>query len=190
EVVGRFRPAVEKLSVEFESILAAGERDRFERAYRELRASVHQEALSHELARLAFADHLLEVLVLSFALEIDPAAALAVHFRLNQYLDFALLESAAEAIVTEDPWERRAAHEVGAELRATRSRLCKAILSESKDTDVKAALDRMRRGGERYFAEVERLIGELRVLPAISLPALQVACRALQRLAKAVGAPP
>ena len=53
-------------------MLAGGERDRFERLYRELRIDVLDGELAHGLARLAFADHILSVLSLSFAREIEP----------------------------------------------------------------------------------------------------------------------
>ncbi|MGA7869968.1 MAG: NAD-glutamate dehydrogenase domain-containing protein, partial [Candidatus Binatus sp.] len=60
--VTRFRPAFEMLCGEFQTMLAGGERDRFERLYRELRNDMLDGELAHGLARLAFADHILSVL--------------------------------------------------------------------------------------------------------------------------------
>ncbi|MGH7923810.1 MAG: NAD-glutamate dehydrogenase domain-containing protein, partial [Candidatus Binatus sp.] len=70
--VTRFKPAFENLCAKFETMLAGGERDRFERLYRELRSDVLDGELAHGLVRLAFADHILSVLSLSFAREIEP----------------------------------------------------------------------------------------------------------------------
>ena len=75
--VTRFKPAFEMLSGEFETMLAGGERDRFERLYRELRLDVLDGELAHGLARLAFADHILSVLSLSFSREIESTKAAA-----------------------------------------------------------------------------------------------------------------
>ena len=63
-------------------MLAGGERDRFERLYRELRNDVLDGELAHGLARLAFADHILSVLSLSFSREIDPAKTAQAYFQL------------------------------------------------------------------------------------------------------------
>ncbi len=78
--VTRFKPAFEKLCDEFETMLAGGERDRFERFYRELRNDVLEGELAHGLARLAFSDHILSVLSLSFAREIEPPKRHALTF--------------------------------------------------------------------------------------------------------------
>jgi glutamate dehydrogenase len=186
DVVAKFRPAHETLGAEFESMLLAAERERFERTYRGLRASVHQESLAHDLARLAFADHLLSVLDLSFRTGVASTRAAAVYFRLSEYLDFDLLEAAVDAIVTDDRWERRAAEELAAELRASRIELCRLALVEHKDLpDAGEAVRRMRQRRAQAFGDVERLLAELRASGTISLAALEVATRALVRLAKA-----
>ncbi len=79
--VTRFKPAFEMLSGEFETMLAGGERDRFERLYRELRVDVLDGELAHGLARLAFADHILSVLSLSFSREIESTKAAHAYFQ-------------------------------------------------------------------------------------------------------------
>ncbi len=190
EAVSRLRPALAQLCEEFETMLVAGERDRFERAYREFRAAVHQEQPAHELARLAFAGHLLDVLGLGFALRIESARAAAVYFRLGEFLDFDLLESAADALGGDDRWERRAARELGADLRAARVELCHAILAGNADlADPGRAIQRMLDERKKNFDEVHRLSAELRALGSPSLAALQVATRALKRLTSKASGP-
>lgn len=181
-VVGRFKPAFDQLAQQFENALTGGERDRFERTYRELRAAVHQEQLAHELARLAFADHLLNVLSLSFARGIEPMAAARVYFGLSERLEFAMLEGAIDSISSEDRWERRAARDLGAELTWARTQLCCSLLDQAPDGERPMA-ERIARGRERRAAEVTRLMADLRTLPSIGLPPLQVTVRALARLA-------
>ncbi len=183
DTILRLRPALEQLSGEFETMLAGSERERFERSYRELRAAVHQEQPAYELARLAFADHLLSVLSLSAALRLEPARVAAIYFRLNEDLDFDLVEAAADAIGGEDRWERRAARELGTDLRATRVELTRAILTDCDAVaDADEAIRRGLHGRERAFEEARRLNSELRAQGAPSLAALAVVSRALARL--------
>jgi glutamate dehydrogenase len=184
--VTRFKPAFEKLSDEFETMLADGERDRFERLYRELRNDVMEGELAHVLARLAFADHLLSVLSLSFANESDPTKVAQAYFRLSAQLNFAILDQALQSIGTDDRWERRAANELAIELRAARIALCRAILettAEDPSVDIDESIEQLKRVRADRFAEVGRLFDELKVLQSPSLAAIQVTIRALSRLA-------
>jgi glutamate dehydrogenase len=182
EMVGRFKPAFDRITQEFDAVLAGGEQERFERSYRELRTAVHQEQLALELARLSFADHLLNVLSLSFTRGIAPRRTAAVYFGLSQQLEFAMIETAIESISSDDRWERRAAHDLTAELTWARNQLCCLLLEQGSD-GVGPLAERIARGRERRAREVVRLMGDLRALPSIGLPPLQVTVRALARLA-------
>jgi glutamate dehydrogenase len=187
--VARFKPAFEKLSERFEPALAAGERDRFELAYRELRAAVGEGDLAHGLARLSFAGHLLNVLSLAFARGIDPARAAEAYFALAAQFDFARLERALGAVGSEDRWERRAARELAGELRDARIALCCALLDGCKTgaapTPFPEAFAQIRASRPAQFAEVEQLMAELQAVATPSLAALEVTVRALTRLASA-----
>ncbi len=184
--VTRFRPAFEMLCGEFQTMLAGGERDRFERLYRELRNDMLDGELAHGLARLAFADHILSVLSLSFARGIEPAKTAQSYFRLSAQLNFAMLEEALQSIGADDRWERRAANELAAELRAARIALCCAVLdaiADDPDMTVDESIEQLKRVRANRFAEVARLFDELKTLASPSLPAIQVTIRALSRLA-------
>ncbi len=185
--VTRFKPAFEMLCGEFESMLASGERDRFERVYRELRAEVADGELAHGLARLSFADHLLSVLSLSFSREAEPAKTAEAYFRLGAHLNFAILEEALNSIGGgEDRWERRAANELAAELRAARLALCCAVLDGETGhptLDVASSFEQLKHSRESRFADVARLFDELKTVQPPSLPAIHVTIRALSRLA-------
>ena len=111
-------------------MLAGGERDRFERIYRELRNDVLEGELAHGLARLAFADHLLSVLSLSFANEIDSTKVAQAYFRLSVQLNFAILDQALQSIGTDDRWERRASNELAIELQADVRAECIPMLGD------------------------------------------------------------
>ncbi|MGD0290126.1 MAG: NAD-glutamate dehydrogenase domain-containing protein [Candidatus Binataceae bacterium] len=190
-IIARFEPALRQLAGEFEAFLAGGEHERFERSYRELRAAVHHEQLAHELARLAFADHLLNVLSLAFARGSDPSAVARIYFGLSERIEFAALEGAIDAISSDDRWERRAARDLAAELAWARLQLCRQVLDSAGDGALAPnKLDPP--GRERRVAEVDRLMRDLRTLTSIGLPPLQVTVRALSRLASGVadGAPP
>ena len=184
--VTRFKPAFETLCGEFETMLAGGERDRFERLYRELRRDVSDGELAHGLARLAFADHILSVLSLSFAREIEPAETARAYFQLSAQLNFSILDETLQSVSDEDRWERRAANELAAELRAARIALCCAVLDAIADNpavSVDESIEQLQRDRANRFAEVARLFDELKTLPAPSLPAIHVTVRALSRLA-------
>jgi len=188
--VTRFKPAFEMLCGEFESMLAASERERFERVYRDLRADVADPDLAHGLARLSFADHLLSILSLSFSREAEAAKTAEAYFRLGEHLNFAVLEQALSSIgAGEDRWERRAAGELATELRAARLALCCAVLDgktgkRSDDPhDVAGSIEQLKHIRESRFAEAARLFDELKTLQPPSLSAIQVTIRALSRLA-------
>jgi glutamate dehydrogenase len=183
--VTRLKPAFEALLGQFETALTDGERDQFERAYRELRRIVHEEELAHELARLSFAGHLLNVLNLSSAKKIEPMELARVYFGMSRRFEFATLESAIDQLNTEDRWERHAARDLRAELAWARNELCCAIIEHpGQDAPMSShQSDPLRR---KRLADVERLMEELRALPAVGLPPLQVTVRALARLASGV----
>jgi glutamate dehydrogenase len=177
--VSRFESALRKLAAEFETVLAGGERERFERTYRELRAAVHQEQLALELTRLAFSDHLLNVLSLAFDSGKEPIVVARAYFGLSQRIEFAAIELAIDAISSDDRWERRAARDLAAELTWARIQLCRLAL----DSETAATPNPAAAGNGRWTAEVDRLMGDLRSLASIGLPPLQVTVRALSRLA-------
>jgi glutamate dehydrogenase len=178
----RCRSGFAALSENFEEHLAAGERDRFELSYRDLRAAVANGEMAHELARLGFADHLLELLTLSEARKVEVARVAQAYFGLAAQFDFARLETALAAVNVEDRWERRAALELADELREARVALCCAALS---DGGAVPALERIARANPRLHADVERLFADIAAMPAATLPAVHVAVRALSRLAHA-----
>lgn len=180
--VNRFKPAFESLCGEFEAMMVADERERFERSYRELRNDVANGEVAHGLARLGFADHILSVLSLSFARGIAPAKTAAAYFGLSSRLNFAMLDEALQSIGEEDRWERRAANELAAELRASRIALCCAVL-DAGNVSVGEAIEELRKSRAGRFAEAARLFEELKMLAPAPLPAIHVTIRALSRLA-------
>jgi NAD-specific glutamate dehydrogenase len=184
DAIVRFKPGFQSLCAEFETMLADDERERFERSYRELRATVHTEQLALQLARLGFADHILNVLSLSFAHGGAPAECARAYFALSGIIEFATLEKALEAIGSDDRWERRAAEDLGADLRSARLALCRAVLM-NRDVAPAEAVRALRNGHERLFDTMAEVMNDLRTLPWVGLPVLEVAIRALMRLAAA-----
>ncbi len=180
--VTRFKSAFDSLSAEFETMLTEGERDRFERVYRELRNDVADGEMAHALARLNFADHLLSVLSLSFERGVEPSLTAAAYFGLSAQINFTILQEALQSIGIEDRWERRASNELAAELRAARIALCCAVL-DAGGNSVADAIAQLKRSRENRFAEVTRLFDELKNTEAPTLPAIHVTIRALSRLA-------
>jgi glutamate dehydrogenase len=191
DAVARFKIPFEKLSQNFETMLRGAERDRFERIYREARGDIADGDIAHELARLAFADHLLSVLSLAFARNLDPAIVAQAYFGLSAEINFALLQEALLSISSEDRWERRAANELAAELRAGRITLCGSVLDSlaatgsSTDIDsahIAASLDQLKRSRQSRFADVAKLFDDLKSSGTPTLPALHVTIRAISRL--------
>ena len=180
----RFKSGFQSLCAEFETMLVDDERERFERSYRELRATVYTEQVALRLARLGFADHLLNVLSLSFGLGAAPAECARAYFALSGIVEFATLERALEAIGTDDRWERRAAEDLGADLRNARLALCRAVLV-NRETAPDQAVRALRNGRERLFDTMAEVMNDLRTMSAVGLPVLEVAIRALTRLAAA-----
>jgi NAD-specific glutamate dehydrogenase len=180
EVVRRFKPGFDQLLPQFEVLLKGGELARFERTYRDLRAAVHHERLALDLTRLSFARDLLNVMTLSFSLELDSLRVASIYFGLSENIEFAMLQDALDAIRSDDRWERRAATDLAVELFWARRQLCRAIAA---DGDSRLSAVRLAQSREPRSAEVARLMGELRALPAIGLLPLQVTVRALAALA-------
>jgi len=190
DAIARFKPGFQSLCTQFENLLADDERERFERSYRELRSAVYTEQVAHQLARLGFADHLLNVLSLSFVHGAAPIECARAYFALSEIIEFATLERALEAIGTDDRWERRAAEDLGGDLRNARLALCRAVLVNREVAPAEAARA-LRSGRERLFDTMAEVMNDLRTLPTVGLPVLEVAIRALTRLAAAAtGAEP
>ena len=171
----------QNLKNEFESFLVAGERERFEAIYRDLRGAVPDGDSAHELARLAFADHLLNVLNLGVARRIEPTEAAAAYFGLAAALDFSRLELTIANVSDEDKWERRAAQELADELRSARVSLCTALLDENKEPA--AAIDLLRQKRPVEFADAAQLLTDIAAMQTVTMPAVHVAIRAVSRLA-------
>jgi glutamate dehydrogenase len=189
DAIARYKPGFQSLCAKFEAMLADDERERFERGYRELRATVHTEQLALRLARLGFADHLLNVLSLSFVHGGAPADCARAYFALSGIIEFATLERALEAIGADDRWERRAAEDLAADLRSARLALCRAVLLK-RDAAHAEAVRALRIGREHEFDAMAEVMTELRTLPAVGLPVLEVAIRTLTRLAAALDRQP
>ncbi len=190
DAIARFKPGFQSLCTQFENLLADDERERFERSYRELRSAVYTEQVAHQLARLGFADHLLNVLSLSFVHGAAPIECARAYFALSEIIEFATLERALEAIGTDDRWERRAAEDLGGDLRNARLALCRAVLV-NREVAPAEAVRALRSGRERLFDTMAEVMNDLRTLPTVGLPVLEVAIRALTRLAAAAtGAEP
>jgi glutamate dehydrogenase len=182
--IARLRPAFTALESEFESMLAASERDRFERSYRELRASVGDGELAHALSRIEFANHILEIIALAHARGDDAVRVAAVYFGLEAQLDFGRIDQGLAAIQGDDMWTRRARTESNAELRAARNLLTASALDD-RTRDGAAAIESMLSRCAHERARAESILEELRAAPALTPAALHVAIRALSRLAEA-----
>jgi glutamate dehydrogenase len=183
--VEKFRPLFQSLSGEFEAMLLGTEAERFERIYRELRATVNEEALAHGLARLAFADQLLSIIGLSLEHGAPINRTAQAYFGLCEAIDFAPLESALANVSSEDHWERRAGNELADELGRARIKLTEHLLNHADQDGAATLIDRLKNERPREFAEATRLIAELKNGALISLAALQVVVRAISRLAGA-----
>jgi glutamate dehydrogenase len=181
DAVQKFRALFQSLSGEFESMLLSTERERFERVYREVRATVNEEQLAHGLARLAFADHLLSVIGVSLDHGDEILTTAKAYFGLCDAIDFATLEGALSSVASEDSWERRAARELTEELGRARVALTEQLLDRgSADTSI----DQLRSERPDRFSEAIRLIAEVKSAASISLAALQVVVRSISRLAE------
>lgn len=182
EVVSEFKPAFVSLTAEFESHLLGTERGQFERMYREFRSSVNEEGLAHDLARLSFARHLLQVLDLRFRHKFHVSKTSSAYFGLDRIVDFAAIESALSvASDSEDRWERRAARELFTELEHARTSLTRWLLSSGRAPERGAEL--LGEAHPRRFHEIEYLMAELRAAPVTSLAAIHVVVGAVSRLA-------
>ena len=123
---------------------------------------------------------------MSFSREADSAKTAEAYFRLGEHLNFAILEQALNSIgAGEDRWERRAANELTAELRAARLALCCAVLDGETEnhSDVASSIEQLKHSRESRFADVIRLFDELKPVQPPTLSAIHVTIRALTRLA-------
>src|SRR5208337_3153870 len=167
--VGRFRSAFDALVGRFEGYLAGHEQERFERYYRALRSAGLAEADAHQLARLEFADHLLEIVRIGSDLGVPVERAAAVFFGLAAGVDFAVMDDAIRSVGTEDQWERRAAQELDQALRGARVRLTRSILENYQGEDRDEIVRRLGQVRPRQFEQVGQVLAEIRSLPSVTL---------------------
>jgi glutamate dehydrogenase len=177
--VGRLRPVFAELAERFEGHLAGGEHERFERYYRELRTAGLAEAEAHQIARLDFADHLIEIARIGLDLDVPATRTAGVFFALGEAIDFALMDEAIRSVNTEDPWERRAAQELDESLSAARVRLTRTILADYRGDDRKEIVRRLGTIRPRQFDLVRQVLAQVRSLPSITLAPLLVAARSV-----------
>jgi glutamate dehydrogenase len=177
--VGRLRPAFATLAAGFEGCLAGPEQERFERYYRALRTAGLAETDAHQLARLEFADHLIEVIRIGFDLGVPVQQAAVVFFGLAAGIDFAIMDDAIRAVGTEDQWERRAAQELDQALRMARVRLTRTILENYRGESSDEFLRRLNQLRPRQFEQMRHVLAEIRSLPSIAIAPLFVAVRSV-----------
>ena len=179
QAVNRIKPVFASLADRFEGFLTGREREHFERYYRELRTAGLAEANAHQIARLDFADHLIEIIGIGLELNVTAAETAAVFFALAEVIDFAAMEEAIRGVGTEDQWERRAAQELDEGLRAARVRLTREILGEYRGDDRAEIVRRLSALRPRRFEQVQQVLAEIRSLPSITLAPLLVAVRSV-----------
>jgi glutamate dehydrogenase len=177
--VNRFQPAFAALAGRFEGYLAGRERERFERYYRELRTAGLAEAQAHQIARLDFADHLIEIIRIGIELGVPTEQTAAVYFAQAEAIDFSAMDDAIRSVSAEDQWERRAAQELDEALRAARVRLTRTILADYKGDDRAEIGRRLSRIRPRQFEQVRQVLAGIRSLPTITLAPLLVAVRSV-----------
>jgi len=188
ERVAQLASAWNDVNGQFESALAGGERTRFERYYRELRAAGLAEGDAHPLARLSFAAHLLQVIGLSVQSAIPAGRAAQAFFALAGAIDFPVIEEALAAIGPHDRWERRAAQDLALELQWARLRLTQGLLAAP--ASLVQSPDQLGRWlaskDQRRMEQAQRTLAELKATTSLGLAPLGVAVRAISRLASAV----
>jgi glutamate dehydrogenase len=179
QAVSRVQQAFAALAGRFEGYLAGGEHERFERYYRELRTAGLAEADAHQVARLDFADHLIEIIRIALDIRVSPDQVAAVYFAPAEAIDFSVMDDAIRAVSVEDPWERRAAQELDEALRAARVRLTRIILAGYRGEDRAEIVRRLGGIRPRQFEQVRQLLAEVRSLPEVTLAPLLVAVRSV-----------
>jgi glutamate dehydrogenase len=181
-VISRFAQPLGRLIAAFDDHLVGSERDRFEAAYRDLKRAGHREQTALDLARSTFVDHLLNVTALSLDLHLDPIDVARAYFGVTGEVDFGMLEGAAAAIDSDDPWEQQAAREIEEDLLRARCQLVRTALSQAANGYWSSALRAILQEPRRGFSRVRELLSRMRNLSAPRLAPLQVATRAVVRL--------
>ena len=182
--VDRLRVPFRDLCSALDEMISGGERAQFDATYRALRSAVGREECAHWMARLAFSDRILDALNLGLLRGSEPRAAADIYFKLADAIDFGTLGAALKSIAGDDRWERRAARELSAELSHARVAIANWVVE--KNHPVRQALEKIRMAREREFADATAVVNDVRSMPAVTLAALQVAVRAVSRLARAL----
>ena len=175
DVVAEVAPALARVRARLPQWIAGAEAEAFHRLLAELQIAGLGPALAHDLATAEWLTGALDVVRLAHEAGVDPEAAAAAYYGLEQQLDFAWLWARLAESADEDPWQRRAAEGLVDDLLRARRRLAAATLRASEP-----ALP------ARSLAAVHALVRELRARPRSSLAALAVVVREMRRLAEGV----
>ncbi|HYA35993.1 MAG TPA: hypothetical protein VEF03_10245, partial [Candidatus Binataceae bacterium] len=127
---------------------------------------------------------ILDALGLALLRGIEPRAAAETYFGLAHAIDFGTLGLALKSIAGDDRWERRAARELSAEV--SRARVAIANWIVEKNHPAGEALEKIRTACEREFIDATSVVNDVRSMSVVTLAALQVAVRAVSRLASAL----
>ncbi len=181
--VGPLEPMVERFQgalATAETALPDGERARRDARAAELASAGVPPVLADACARLAHLRAALDVAHVAATATVASAEVAAAYWHTGEVFDFAWLDAALASAAGEDQWERRAAESLGAELSELRRRLTHQLLTGSGTSAARLVTFRLRRAAA--LERIATLVDDLRSAHSITLPAIMVLVRELERL--------
>lgn len=175
-MVERFRGALPAT----ETALPDAERTRRAARAAELASAGVPGALADACARLDHLREALDVVHVATTATVAPADVAAAYWRTDEVFDFTWIDAALATAAGEDQWERRAAESLGAELSELRRRLTQQLLAGSGAVAARVVTFRLRRAAA--LERIAALVDDLRSARSITLPAIMVLVRELERL--------
>ncbi len=125
----------------------------------------------------------LDIVHVAASAGVAPAAVAATYWGVGEIFDFAWLRHTLDRAAGDDRWERRAAEGLGAEVDDLRRRLTRQLLGGPAEVTARIATFRLRRAG--ILEQIRSLQDDLRSARTLSLPAIMVLVRELERLEEA-----
>ncbi len=182
-----FKDPVAKLYGALPTIVMGSQRETFEQALEELRASGVPTEAAEKIAALQFLGELMEVARISKEIDVPVTDVGRVYFALTDEVDFALLFELLGMAAGEDVWEHRAVQGLMQDLGGARRNLTLAVLTlDPGGASIDDRLARFRESNARRLAAMREVLAELMVSDHINVAALTVATREVVRQSRSI----
>jgi glutamate dehydrogenase len=177
-----FRPGAKVIAGRLESLILAAHSERLEKHSLELEAEGVPPPLARGVASLPFMASVFDIVAIAKDAHLDVPHAARVYFAVGARFRLGALREAASAIPGDSPWQRQAVAALIGDLYGHQAGVTREVLRESRARSPESAIAEWAAAHAHAVERADRLIADIARAPALDLPMIAVANRALRGL--------